>query len=248
MNIFIPKSYSELSPAQARWMFKIIADHPELNSVEFKAIAFLRFAKIQVITKDHESGDFIVKINKTIFRISAEEIAAATANLDWMLFPPRRPWRPDSMAWGKPTLADFSKINFESYITIDNLYQGYLATENIMLLKQIAQLLVPRHFRPFRRHELIAVFYWVASVKDFFAKKFKHFFQSVAQDNSLASDSPTLSAARLEEAMNAQIRALTKGDIARESEILAMPCWRALVELDAQAREYIELNAKMNKS
>ena len=41
--------------------------------------------------------------------------------------------------------------------------------------------------------------------------------------------------------MNAQIRALTKGDVTKEKEILAMDCWRALTELDAQAQEYQEL-------
>lgn len=46
------------------------------------------------------------------------------------------------------------------------------------------------------------------------------------------------------EAMNAQIRALTKGDITKEKEVLAMDCWRALTELNAQAKEYEELNRK----
>ena len=44
--------------------------------------------------------------------------------------------------------------------------------------------------------------------------------------------------------MNAQIRALTKGDITKEKEILAMDTWRALQELNAQAKEYNEFNAK----
>ncbi len=47
--------------------------------------------------------------------------------------------------------------------------------------------------------------------------------------------------------MNAQIRALTKGDITKEKEILSLDTWRALTELNAQAREYKELNAQLNK-
>ena len=34
--------------------------------------------------------------------------------------------------------------------------------------------------------------------------------------------------------MNAQIRALTKGDVTKESEVLALDTWRALTELNAQ--------------
>ena len=48
--------------------------------------------------------------------------------------------------------------------------------------------------------------------------------------------------------MNAQIRALTKGDITKERDILNMDTWRALTELDALAREYEEINRKYGKS
>ena len=44
--------------------------------------------------------------------------------------------------------------------------------------------------------------------------------------------------------MNAQIRALTKGDVTKEAEVLALDTWRALTELNVQAKEYKELNAK----
>ena len=47
--------------------------------------------------------------------------------------------------------------------------------------------------------------------------------------------------------MNAQIRALTKGDITKEKQVLAMDTWRALAELDAQAKEYEEMQRKYGK-
>jgi hypothetical protein len=53
-------------------------------------------------------------------------------------------------------------------------------------------------------------------------------------------------AQQVKDAMNAQIRALTKGDITKEKEVLTMDCWRALTELDAIARETEELNRKYN--
>jgi hypothetical protein len=46
---------------------------------------------------------------------------------------------------------------------------------------------------------------------------------------------------KLYNAMNMLIRALTKGDITKEKEILAMDTHRALVELSAQAEEYEQL-------
>ena len=41
--------------------------------------------------------------------------------------------------------------------------------------------------------------------------------------------------------MNAQIRALTGGDITKEREVLKMDCWRALTELDAKAKDYEDM-------
>ena len=48
----------------------------------------------------------------------------------------------------------------------------------------------------------------------------------------------------LKDAVNAQIRALTKGDVTKEKEVLAIDTWRALTELDALAKEYDEFSQK----
>jgi hypothetical protein len=226
----------------------MIIRNPEMNTIELKTIAFLRLSNIRVITRDHETGDFLIKFGRTIIRIDAEQIAGATRHLDWILFPPDTPWRPERIAWRRPTEADFSEITFRTFITIDNLYQGYLQTEDISLLLQIARQLVPRPRRPFRKWELLAIFKWVESVKDFFARKFPDFFQPLGESDSLSGKPALPTRKQLEDAMNAQIRALTKGDITREEEILDMPCWRALIELDAQAREYLELKRQTAKS
>lgn len=49
-------------------------------------------------------------------------------------------------------------------------------------------------------------------------------------------------------AMNAQIRALTGGDITKEEIIRKADVWRALTELDAKAREAEELNKRLKRS
>ena len=74
-------------------------------------------------------------------------------------------------------------------------------------------------------------------VKGMFADLFPHFFRPT--DGSAASS--------MMEVMNNQIRALTGGDVTKESEILAIDTWRALTELDAKAREAEEFNRKMKK-
>lgn len=131
---------------------------------------------------------------------------------------------------------------FETFIICDNLYQGYLSTQNDELLDQLGSTLYnkPIAFKPYER---INIFYWFAALKDSMAQKYSDFFQPVAgaADGNLLGSSAT----SVEDAMNAQIRALTKGDVTKEAEVLALDTHRALTELNAQAREYKELNAKL---
>lgn len=78
------------------------------------------------------------------------------------------------------------------------------------------------------------------------AMRFPDFYQPTSGDQQNLHGSERAIGTVLQEAMDAQIRALTKGDITKESEILAMDTWRALTELNAQAKEYKQINEKIN--
>ena len=47
--------------------------------------------------------------------------------------------------------------------------------------------------------------------------------------------------------MNAQVRALTDGDVTKEQQVFDTDCWRALTELDQKAREAEEYRKLKNK-
>ncbi len=87
--------------------------------------------------------------------------------------------------------------------------------------------------------EEISIFYWWASVKQMVSSMFPHFFQPAPVADQDIPDAETV-----RRSVDAQIRALTKGDITKEEQILSMPAIRALTELDAQAKEYQDLNKK----
>lgn len=97
-------------------------------------------------------------------------------------------------------------------------------------------------FSRIKEYELVSVFLWWASVKLYFASQFPHFFQPFQR--SVGADQPELP--NLMGAMNAQIRALTGGDVTKEKEVLQMDCWRALTELDAKAHDIQILKSKQN--
>ncbi len=133
---------------------------------------------------------------------------------------------------------------FEKFIIVDNLYQGYLQTKDDLLLDEIASVVYPKIKTPLKADERISIFYWVASLKDYFSRRYPDFFQPAGEVETNLLRAPSMN---VEAAMNAQIRALTKGDVTKESEVLALDTHRALTELDAQAREYKELSSQLNK-
>lgn len=138
--------------------------------------------------------------------------------------------------------ADFEKVPFEKYLYIENLFQGYLNTQSDELLLQMAQVLYASdHVKPSKAH-LVGIFYWIASLKQYFASQFPNFYKPANNtDNNLIGNGQPDIYRQLRDSTNAMIRALTGGDITKEERILKMDTWRALTELDAKAREAEEL-------
>ena len=46
------------------------------------------------------------------------------------------------------------------------------------------------------------------------------------------------------QSINLQLRALTDGDVTKETEVKRVDCWRALTELDAKAKEAADFRRK----
>lgn len=183
-----------------------------------------------------------------MFEATPEHIAELLPLIGWLGELPTAPVRLEKICRAEALPADFQGVTFETYICVDNLYQGFLQTQNDALLDELARILYPK----LGKHKLddaerISIFYWLASLKAFFSNRFSDFLQPVAgaSDGNLLG-SPNIGA-QLQEAMDAQIRALTKGDITKEKEILALDTWRALTELNAKAREYKQLQAQLKK-
>ena len=183
----------------------------------------------------------ISKRGKLLFEVTPLTLAELLPHLDWLASLPTVPVRLSKINRQHALPADFSEVPFETFIICDNLYKGYLQMQNDDLLDQLGATLYGKAMT-FKPYERISIFYWFAALKDTFSRKFPDFFQPISAftgGNLLGSSAPSV-----EDAMNSQIRALTKGDATKEKEVLALDTHRALTELNAQAREYKELNAK----
>ena len=260
LDFIMPKGWDELTQRKLRYVFRLIADGFTVD--EIKTMCLFRWNEAEVIGKE-SNGIYLVQLGKEHFNLKVVEIAMILPYLDWLGALPPMPVRLERIKGHKAIAADFQGVPFETYIVCDNLFQGVLAalarTENgdmrnetvTALLCQLAEVLYPGlNCKPstLNNADKVSIFYWIGSLKDFFSKRFHHFYGNMEQEtgNLLAGSQFQISGSRLQEAMDAQIRALTKGDITKESEILALDTWRALTELNAQAKEYKELKAAYN--
>ena len=244
IDLAVPMGWHELSDAQLRYAFELIARN--YTSDEIKTLCLCRWAGLSV--RHRHNSDFICRLGKRTFRLSALQIAECLSALDWLDTIPPQPACISRIGRYRPFAPDFSEVAFEKFIICDNLYQGYLATQRDDLLDQLASILyqspIPISLSPAER---ISAFYWFASVKDLFARQYPNFFQPSAQPDNLLGGSRLPTGAQIQQAVNTMIRALTKGDITKEREILSLDTHRALTELDAQAKEYKEINKTLPK-
>lgn len=237
LNITLPTCWQELTPKQLRYVFYLIGEGYSPEAV--KTYCFFRWSNMEVV---EAYGDgYTIRYEFNLHHLTALQVAESLCHLAWLDSVPTVPIRLAVVDGHRAKDADLSGIPFEQYIVCDNLYQGYLHTQNDDLLQQMAAILYECETIRTTKEERISVFYWFAAVKGLFARKFTHLFTT--NTKSVSSDMER----ELLDRMNAQIRALTKGDITKEKEVLAMDVWRALTELDAQAADYEELQKEMRK-
>ena len=247
INLIVPRGWHELDDKQLRYFFGLLAD--DYTSAEIRTLCLLRWSGLQVLYR--HNSDFVFRLGKDDFKLSATVVADTIEALKWLDEIPPFPVRISRIGKFTALPSDLQSVPFEKFIYCDNLYQGYLHTKNDSLIDEMINVLYSgreaRHPIGLTQCERISTFYWFASLKQYFAKTFHHFFQQTAgTDGNLLGSAKSIGE-QVQEAMNAQIRALTKGDITKEKEVLAMDCWRALTELNAQAKEFEEFNRKYNK-
>lgn len=246
INLKLPESWEQLTRKQFKYFLQMAALGLSLGAV--KIYCFMRWSGLKVIGRNPDGWLLKLKHKKEMFTVPRYQIAEAAAALDYLLEMPQSPVRLDKVKGRKAPAADFQGVPFRNFIYCDNLYQGYIASQDDSYLDRLAEMVydLPEKALPLTEDLRLNMFYWFASLKNLFARQFCNFFQpagSMMSGNALGVD-PRKAVA---DAMNAQIRALTKGDITKEDRVLDMDVWRALTELDALAKEEAEME-RLHKS
>ncbi|WP_278695562.1 hypothetical protein [Leyella stercorea] len=215
---------------------------------EILTLCLFKWADLRVLCKTHD-GSYLVKRRhkqKQEATLTIRQVQAATASLEFLRQFAPLPVRITKIGRATAIEADFQGVPFSTFISADNYYQGFLHTKNEALLKDLATLLYPKvKSRHLTTPLLLNAFYWFASLKQYFARLFPHFLQPMSADEqNLLGYAPPIGE-MLRQSMNAQIRALTGGDIIKEDAVLNMDTWRALTELDAKVKEVEDIKRQM---
>lgn len=240
LDVTLPTSWGELSDEQLRIVYDTLS--VEASTAGIAGILFFAFSGLSL--KGSDNGHYIISDGERLMRIDVDDLGMLTRTLSWVNSLPERPVRLASIGESQAVNADLLGVPFDVYLYCENLYQGYLMTKNVDLLTQMLGKLYKPALTTVGEAEQTMMFYWWASLKEYLSKMFPNFFGG-SGDGNLLGNVATPTAVR--ESMNSQIRALTKGDITKEEQVLAMDVWRALTELDAQAKEYDELKRLYKK-
>lgn len=237
-----PRSWRELTQDQLRYVFFLISHIQAPESV--KTYMFLRFTEIEVVRATPDGAFCYIRnegsIRRHYFNIKTWQIQSFIHQFDYIDKYETMGVRLEHIQGYHAVDVILKDIPFIDYMNMEKHYQQYLSTRNKADIDALASLLYRDKdgnaaSLSVDETEQTAVFCWFTYIKSFFGKMFPHFFKPAASQNEKFS---------FLQMANAQLRALTDGDVTKEREVEQIPCLRALTELDAKARESDEFKKK----
>lgn len=257
VNLHAPKSWAEMTQDQLRYVLTLLTTFED--SVTVKTYMLVRFNGIHVERKDVFGGwqcwfreRWFKK--KQYFSIMAWQVESMIDQLAYVDSYEDMDVRLDGIRGLRAVDGRLHGVRFYEYLMAEKYYQLYVTTKEGRYVDELAKLLyrpVSLWARPkwvmeriHRRLKLtsaetIGTFLWFSNVKLVLSRTFKHFFKQV--------DDAAPEELDIRLAIDAQVRALTDGDITKEQAVFDMDCWRALTELDNKAREAAEMKRLMDK-
>jgi hypothetical protein len=138
IDLKLPTRWEDLTQKQLRYLFSLIAQGCSIDEV--KAFCLFQWNKITILHRYGEKG-YMCKKRKQRFVVTAAQVTAAVAALDWIKTLPATPVRIARIGSRQAVASDFQGVPFEAFIICDNLYQGYISTQNEQLLDEMASFL-----------------------------------------------------------------------------------------------------------
>lgn len=246
LQLYAPSSWQELGQEQLRYVLTLLTQ----GWTEYQARTYLlcRLCGISVLTEKKEGWlcETSLTDGSTVrFFLQTWQVEDFCHRFDFVFDGKGAANRLERIGTLMAADVELHGLPFANYMAADNFFQQYLSSDHSsnQPLREMARCLyrnadgTEAESIDCTDAELMGVFLWFCFVKDNFSKAFPHLFKPAA--NATSYDPRA--------AMDAQIRALTGGDITKERLIEESDVWRALTELDAKAREAEELNKKLKQ-
>ncbi len=240
-----PTSWADLSDEQFRGVLSMVGSIK--NPVELKTRLFFYLCDITVekFLGDGVRCSMLQNYRLKYFSISTRQIQSLIHEFDFVDDLDTGGRRFEVIKGCVAVDPELHGVWFKHYLRAEISFQGFLMSRNIKPLYGI----FASFYRKRTNEELpegyvltqadyMNCYCWFIHVKNVFSRNFPHFFKPVPQSGQPVD---------MRKVMDAQIRALTKGDIIKEELILQTDVWRALTELDALAQEAEEFERKYGK-
>ena len=242
LHFTLPTRWAELTQKQLRYVFFARSLYGD-RATEY---ILCRFMSLRIIRKNATGWLCSVKTDQgtVIFTLTAEMLAGHLEKVDFLLNIPETPVRFDCIGKLAAVDAQLHGVPFATWLKVENYYQGYMMSGKEEALDGIIRQLyqgtkeLRNRFTPAQR---LMAFAWVAALKDCFTRQFPDLYTPAT--GVYSGEAPDVMAA-----MNAQIRALSGGDITKENQVLESDTWRALTELNEKAREAKEFRKQLKKN
>lgn len=248
-NFKAPSSWAELSEEQLRYVLYILSSNRD--KIVAKCHLLVRFCGLEVHKHTRTGWKCSVlcyvsgeRPKRKVLYISSAEILSLLKNFDFIdKFTDFRPLQRASDVLLTAVDSMLHDVSFYDYLNIEKNYQLFMLKQEDRFLLKMAHLMYrtaggssdeTANFEPY---ELLGVFMWFSSVKEYFAANFPHFFRPAKEGRELRRED-------ILPAMQAQIRALTDGDVTKLQAVYNTDCWAALTELDNKAREAEEFRKR----
>ena len=242
LNLNVPTCWEDLSQKQLFYYFYLVSSG-KYSLDEIKAMCLLRFAGVSV---ENDGQRYQLVVDKRKYNMHPRQIAEVLYTMDWLGNTPVYPVRIDMIQKRRARFDPFMRdLTLSNYTVLENLYQGYLHTKDNTLVEDMALILYGDKLK-LTAPEVYAVFFWFTTLKNYLSDFFPNYFVPAPVSPNDDTDLAEIGR-RLEKQQATQLRALTKGDITKEKQILNTSIWSAFAELDAQAEEYAKMEKQLKK-
>lgn len=131
INFIVPESWPDMSDKQLRYVYQLIAEDFAIDEV--KTLCLLQWSGTKVIGRQ-DSVVYLLKKGKILFDVTLLTLDELLPHLAWLGSIPTLPEHISKINRQHALPADFFEVSFETFIICDNLYQGYLQTQDDNLL------------------------------------------------------------------------------------------------------------------